>query len=148
MKTTIPPPIVTLIGGLAIYYSRSLFSFEFPIYTNELSLLCLLIGVLMLFLAAGLFRKHQTTVNPLKPETASHLVTSGVFSLSRNPMYLGMLLILVALSIRFNPMGGTLICAGFIGFITKFQIIPEEIAMQKLFSEKFNSYCRNTRRWI
>lgn len=148
MKTTIPPPIVTLIGGLAIYYSRSLFSFEFPIYTNELSLLCVLIGVLMLFLAAGLFRKHQTTVNPLKPETASHLVTSGVFSLSRNPMYLGMLLILVALSIRFNPMGGILTCIVFIGFITKFQIIPEEIAMQKLFSEKFNFYCKNTRRWI
>jgi protein-S-isoprenylcysteine O-methyltransferase Ste14 len=102
----------------------------------------------MLFLAAGLFREHQTTVNPLKPETASQLVTSGVFSLSRNPMYLGMLLILVALSIRFNPMGGILTCTVFIGFITKFQIIPEEIAMQKLFSEKFNSYCKNTRRWI
>jgi len=125
-----------------------LFSIEFPIYTNELSLLCLLIGVLILFLAARLFRKHQTTVNPLKPDTASHLVTTGVFSLSRNPMYLGMLLILVALSIRFNPMGGILTCTVFIGFITKFQIIPEEIAMQKLFSEKFSSYCKNTRRWI
>jgi protein-S-isoprenylcysteine O-methyltransferase Ste14 len=148
LKTTIPPPIVTLICGLAIYYSRSLISYEFPIYTNELSLLSSIIGVLILFLAGGLFRKHQTTVNPLKPETASHLVTTGVFSLSRNPMYLGMLLILVALSIRFNPMGGILICAVFVGFITKFQIIPEETAMQKLFSEKFNAYCKNTRRWI
>jgi protein-S-isoprenylcysteine O-methyltransferase Ste14 len=63
-------------------------------------------------------------------------------------MYLGMLLILVALSIRFNPMGGILICAGFIGFITKLQIIPEETAMQKLFGEKFHSYCKKTRRWI
>jgi protein-S-isoprenylcysteine O-methyltransferase Ste14 len=125
-----------------------LISYEFPIYTNELSLLSSIIGVLILFLAGGLFRKHQTTVNPLKPETASHLVTTGVFSLSRNPMYLGMLLILVALSIRFNPMGGILICAVFVGFITKFQIIPEETAMQKLFSEKFNAYCKNTRRWI
>jgi len=148
LKTTIPPPIVTLICGLAIYYSRSLFSFEFPIYTNELSLLFLLIGILILFLAAGLFRKHQTTVNPLKPETTSHLVTSGVFSLSRNPMYLGMLFILVALSTRFNLIGGILICAVFIGFITKFQIIPEEAAMQKLFGINFNSYCKKTRRWI
>jgi len=63
-------------------------------------------------------------------------------------MYLGMLLILVALSIKFNLMGGLLICAGFIGFITKFQIIPEETAMQRLFTEKFNAYCKNTRRWI
>ena len=108
----------------------------------------MLIGVLILFLAARLFRKHQTTVNPLKPEAASDLVTYGVFSLSRNPMYLGMLLILVALSIKFNPMGGILICTLFIGFITKFQIIPEETAMQKLFDEKFDSYCKNTRRWI
>ena len=148
MKTTIPPPIVTLICGLAIYYSRSLFSFEFPIYTNELSLLCLLIGVLLLFLAARLFRKHQTTVNPLKPEAASDLVTSGVFSLSRNPMYLGMLLILIALSMKFNPMGGILICSLFIGFITKFQIIPEETAMEKLFNNDYKAYRTKTRRWI
>ena len=148
MKTTIPPPIVTLICGLAIYYSRSLFSFEFPIYANELSLLCLLIGVLLLFLAARLFRKHQTTVNPLKPEAASDLVTSGVFSLSRNPMYLGMLLILIALSMKFNPMGGILICSLFIGFITKFQIIPEETAMEKLFNNDYKAYRTKTRRWI
>ena len=148
MKTTIPPPIVTLICGLAIYYSRSLFSIEFPIYTNELSLLCLLIGVLILFLAARLFRKHQTTVNPLKPEAASDLVTSGVFSLSRNPMYLGMLLILIALSMKFNPMGGILICSLFIGFITKFQIIPEETAMEKLFNNDYKAYRTKTRRWI
>jgi len=148
LKTTIPPPIVTLICGLAIYYSRSLFSFEFPIYANELSLLCLLIGVLLLFLAARLFRKHQTTVNPLKPEAASDLVTSGVFSLSRNPMYLGMLLILIALSMKFNPMGGILICSLFIGFITKFQIIPEETAMEKLFNNDYKAYRTKTRRWI
>lgn len=102
----------------------------------------------MLFIAAALFRKHKTTINPLKPDSASHLVTSGVFRISRNPMYLGMLLILIGITVRFNPIGGGLICLIFWGFITKFQIIPEEVAIQKLFPKEFSVYSNKTRRWL
>tara|TARA_A200000113_G_scaffold55571_1_gene46725 strand:- start:1809 stop:2255 length:447 start_codon:yes stop_codon:yes gene_type:complete len=148
MNNKIPPPIVTLICGLGIYFSRPFF----PEYTlsinNILSIFILLAGFGILFISAASFKKHQTTINPLKPEQASSLVISGVFSFSRNPMYLGMVFILISVSIKFNLLGGLLITSMFALFITKFQIIPEEAAMHKLFPEEFASYKENTRRWI
>ena len=73
---------------------------------------------------------------------------SGVFKYSRNPMYLGMVFILLALSFRFNLVGGILFTSIFIMYITKFQIIPEEAAMKSIFGEDFNKYKNKTRRWI
>ena len=148
MNNKIPPPVVTLICGLGIYFSRPFF----PEYTlsinNILSIFILLAGFGILFISAASFKKHQTTINPLKPEQASSLIISGVFSFSRNPMYLGMVFILISVSIKFNLLGGLLITSMFALFITKFQIIPEEAAMHKLFPEEFASYKENTRRWI
>ena len=148
MNNKIPPPIVTLICGLGIYFSRPFFPEYILTLNNILSIFILLTGFGILFISAASFKKHQTTINPLKPEQASSLVISGVFSFSRNPMYLGMVFILISLSIKFNLLGGLLITSIFALFITKFQIIPEEAAMHKLFPEEFASYKKNTRRWI
>ncbi|EKO36786.1 hypothetical protein B273_0896 [SAR86 cluster bacterium SAR86E] len=63
-------------------------------------------------------------------------------------MYLGMALILLAISVKFNLVGGIIITFTFISFITKFQIIPEEKAMMKLFADEFSHYKKQTRRWI
>ena len=84
----------------------------------------------------------------MRPEKASHLVTSGIFKISRNPMYFAMLLVLLSITIKFNIIGGTAMSFAFVFFITKFQIIPEEIAMQKLFGGEFDRYKKRTRRWI
>jgi len=148
MNTKIPPPIVTLIFGLCIYFSGPYFPEYIFSMENFLSGLILFIGVSILIVSAVSFRKHQTTINPLKPEQATSLVISGVFSFSRNPMYLGMVFILISISVKFNLLGGLLITLLFALFITKFQIIPEEAAMHKLFPKEFASYKENTRRWI
>ena len=139
MNNKIPPPIVTLICGLGIYFSRPFFPEYILSINNILSIFILLAGFGILFISAASFKKHQTTINPLKPEQASSLVISGVFSFSRNPMYLGMVFILISVSIKFNLLGGLLITSMFALFITKFQIIPEEAAMHKLFPEEFAS---------
>jgi protein-S-isoprenylcysteine O-methyltransferase Ste14 len=148
MNNTIPPPIVTLICGLGIYLSRSLF----PTYNHTsigiISSLFLSLGIMTLIAAMLSFKKQKTTVNPLQPEKASSLVISGVFKYSRNPMYLGLSLILLSAAVQFNFVGGTLIVLMFIAFITKFQISPEEIAMEKLFGEEFVQYKKKTRKWI
>ena len=148
MNTKIPPPIVTLIFGLCIYFSGPYFPEYIFSMANFLSGLILFVGVSILIVSAASFRKHQTTINPLKPEQATSLVISGVFSFSRNPMYLGMVFILISISVKFNLLGGLLITLLFALFITKFQIIPEEAAMNKLFPKEFASYKKNTRRWI
>jgi len=133
MQNKIPPPIVTLFFGLCIYFSRDyFFSYEYK-FLDILSYTFFLIGLWILISAVNSFKKQSTTVNPIKIENASSLVTSGVFEYSRNPMYLGMALILLGLAFMFNVIGGTLFTILFTIFITKFQIRPEEEVMERLF---------------
>ena len=148
MNTKIPPPIVTLIFGLIIYFSKSFFN-QFFSYNNDIiSLLLLILGLTVFILAIKAFDRQKTTVNPLEPRQASSLVVSGIFKYSRNPMYLGMLIILLAISFKFNLVGGIVISLFFYLFITKFQILPEEEAMNELFGDEFIEYSNRTRRWI
>ena len=148
MQNKIPPPIVTLFFGLCIYFSRDYFlSYEYKLL-DILSYMCYLIGLCILILAVNSFKKQSTTVNPIKIENASLLVTSGVFEYSRNPMYLGMALILLGIALMFNVIGGILFSLLFTIYITKFQIRPEEEVMEKLFGEDFLKYKKNVRMWL
>ena len=148
MNNKIPPPIVTLISGLAIFFSRPLFPDYHSNLINVFSAILLFFGLLVFFLAVASFKRYKTTVNPLQPSKATHLVISGIFRFTRNPMYLGMALVLLSLSFKFNLLGGLIVTVFFIMFITKFQIIPEEEAMLSLFQDEFEIYKENTRRWI
>lgn len=148
MNNKIPPPVIALICGLVIYFSRALFPKYVFTLTNFISILFLVLGLLMLTTAVLSFKKYQTTVNPLRPEKASQLVTSGIFKFSRNPMYFAMLLVLLSITVKFNILGGAAMSVAFVLFITTFQIIPEELAMKKLFGGEFDLYQKSTRRWI
>ena len=148
MNNKIPPPLVTIFFGCCIYFSKDFFLTENTQALTLLSYVLFLLGFGILFSAARSFKKHKTTINPIKIETASSLVVSGIFSYSRNPMYLGMALILLGLSLKFNLIGGLIFTTLFILFITNFQIKPEEKAMQKIFGEEFLSYKNKVRRWL
>jgi len=148
METKIPPPIVTLLFGLSIYFSRGIFQAVEVKYSFYIAILLLMLGLTVLISAVRLFRKDKTTVNPLSPEQATKLVTDGIFKYSRNPMYLGMAFILGSIAVFFNLIGGIILIALFYFYITKFQIIPEERAMSNLFSQDFDKYKQITRRWI
>jgi protein-S-isoprenylcysteine O-methyltransferase Ste14 len=109
---------------------------------------CAAAGVVTSGLGVMAFRRARTTVNPTKPGATSALVHSGVYSLTRNPMYLGFLLILCGWAILlcnafvfpFLPM--------FILYMNRFQIQPEERALTKSFSAEFPGYTARVRRWI
>jgi len=148
MNNKIPPPIVTFICGIVIYFSKTFFNQFFSYSNNTISLFLLIFGLVVFISAVKSFRTHKTTVNPLEPRKASSLVTSGIFKFSRNPMYLGMLIILLSISFKFNIIGGMITSLFFYIFITKFQIIPEEVAMNELFGNEFIDYEKKTRRWI
>ena len=148
METKIPPPIVTLVFGLSIYFSRGIFPVVEFQYAFYLGIFLLLSGFSILVSAVSLFRKDKTTVNPLSPEQATKLVTDGIFKYSRNPMYLGMAVVLTSIAVFFNLLGGIILIALFCAYITKFQIIPEERAMSDLFSDDFDKYTKETRRWV
>ena len=148
METKIPPPIVTLVFGLSIYFSREIFQEVEIQHSFYIGALLLLLGFVILISAVRLFRKDKTTVNPFSPEQATKLVTNGIFKYSRNPMYLGMAFILSSMAVFFNLIGGVILIVLFCFYVTKFQIIPEERAMTNLFPQDFPKYMQVTRRWI
>ena len=148
MKNKIPPPLVTLFFGLCIYFSKECFT-EFNLeFLTILSYISYFAGLSILVLAVRLFKKKSTTVNPIKIENASSLVTSGVFKYSRNPMYLGMAMILFGLALMFNLIGGIIFTFLFTIYITKFQIRPEEEVMERFFGADFLKYKQNVRMWL
>ena len=148
MNNKIPPPLVTLFFGCCIYFSKNFFLAINIQALTLLSYVLFLLGFGILIMAARSFKEHNTTINPIKIETASSLVVSGIFNYSRNPMYLGMVLILLGLSLKFNLIGGLIFTALFIIFITNFQIKPEEKVMLKIFGEEFVNYKDKVRRWL
>jgi protein-S-isoprenylcysteine O-methyltransferase Ste14 len=116
--------------------------------TTIVTLLLIASGFLIAFKGVVEFKRSSTTVNPLSPEKASELVTSGVFQHSRNPMYLGMVIVLIANGIYLGSPWLALVIAGFFLFINRFQIVPEERAMRDLFGESFQEYRTKVGRWL
>ena len=148
MNNKIPPPIVTLVSGLIIFFSRPLFPEYDSNLVNIFSTILLFLGLLVFFLAVVSFKKYKTTVNPLQPSNASHLVISGIFRFSRNPMYLGLVLLTIAATIFFGTWLGVVIVVIFIFLLNLVQIIPEEEALLDIFGEEYVEYQKKVRRWI
>ena len=94
------------------------------------------------------FRRARTTVNPMQPSSASALVTSGIYRYTRNPMYLGMLFVLVGWALYLANVLAFLFLPAFILYMNRFQIEPEERAMTALFGQEFLEYASRVRRWI
>lgn len=148
LKNKIPPPLVTLLFGMGIYFSTELIPPLAFKYQGTLAIMVLTIGLVIMVSAILTFRQLQTTINPLQPNKATSLAVSGVFRFSRNPMYLAMLLILVALSLASGALAAVFLLPGFVMYISIFQIVPEEQAIEKLFSDQYLKYCKKVRRWI
>ena len=148
MKTKIAPPIIALICIVINYLSTYLINpIKFP-NIEIIGGLILLLGVVTAVLATLLFKKDKTTVNPRDPEKTTTLVTNGIFSITRNPMYLGLFLSISSTILFFGSWFGIIILMFFVWYINKFQIIPEEEAMEKLFGNKYSEYRQKVRRWI
>ncbi len=146
----IPPPLIGLITllliGLMAHFGPET-PCRHPLLT-ALALLLALFGLSIDLVSLGLFRKARTTVNPLEPEKASQLVTGGLYKISRNPMYLGMLLIILGWAAYQGVFIGLIPVIAFVLYITRFQIIPEERALIRRFGDEYRAYMHRVRRWI
>ena len=148
IKTKFPPPLVALTFGFLINYTKNIFpKIEIK---NEIIFGSFMIisGLIIILSAIILFKKYQTTITPLNPSNATKLITNGIYKFSRNPMYLGLLLVLFGISTILNPIGGFFLIPLFILYLNFFQILPEENAMVDLFKDEFLEYKKNVRKWI
>ena len=94
------------------------------------------------------FHRAKTTLNPLAPGQASALVVRGVFRWTRNPMYLAMLLVLISWACIVANAAALAILPLFVAYLNRFQIAPEERALQARFGSEFEQYKRTVRRWL
>ncbi|EAR11294.1 methyltransferase family protein [Reinekea blandensis] len=145
------PPLALFFGiaaaMLALTWPAALNAPPHPLLLI-LSVLTAMPGVLVLGLSVHSFIKARTTVMPTNPAAASQLVNRGIYRFSRNPMYLGMALLLISEAAFLNSVLGLMMTLGFTLWITRFQIQPEERVLQQRFGEPFDDYCQRTRRWL
>ncbi len=150
MKLKLPPAIVFLFFGL-LMYALAIF---LPVgYFDFFGRKYLMIALLAIAVSIGIialfqFFKSKTTVNPSSPSKASKLVISGIYQYSRNPMYLGLLLILLSWGLWLGNAFNVLLAAGFVAYMNRFQIIPEEEILSNLFGREYAQYCTLVRRWF
>ena len=150
MSIRIPPPLQTTFWG-GVMWGANCASPNTSLELNGLKNIGSIfaaIGIIILFISIGAFIKARTTVNPINPEKASELVTGGLYRISRNPMYLGMLFLLIGWGFMLaNPIS----IIGIIGFVIVMNIIqikPEERALEILFGDSYLNYKNKVRRWI
>ena len=147
LKTKIPPPLITLICISIIYFFEKEFIF-FEDWNIYISGFFLLWGLIIIAFAVFKFAKTKTTVDPTKPSKTSSLVISGIYRTTRNPMYLGMLFLIISFTFYKLSLVGAIVIPSFIFYINKYQIEPEEYEMRKKFGENFEDYCKKVDRWI
>ena len=94
------------------------------------------------------FHKARTTVNPWRPQATSALVVSGIYRWTRNPMYLGLALALAGWGLYLANFYALLLAFTFVPYMNRFQIRPEENALQQTFGDTFREYCGQVRRWL
>lgn len=144
----IPPPILVLILVVSsCLSSKKIDVIHIPNQTLT-SILILLIGILILIIPVSKFIKSKTTIDPIKFKKVNKLVTSGIYKYSRNPMYLGLLLIVISSSVLYLNIYSVTTPMIFYYWINRFQIKREEIFLTQKFGKEYLSYKNKTRRWI
>ena len=150
LELKIPPVLITSLFALLMWLVSRLTP-AIPI-SPALKIIFLLIfaglGAYVGLAAVASFGKANTTVNPLTPESISSLVVSGIFNRSRNPMYLALLLALTGWGLYLANIFSLLMAVGFVLYMNRFQIQPEECALEEIFGSEFNDYKKRVRRWI
>ena len=146
----VPPPVVGALAALAMWLVASTGP-SLPLDERPR------LAITGIFVVAGLgfdllgllaFRAARTTINPLRPERASELVVTGVYAVTRNPMYVGLLLLLLGWAVYLSAW---LTFAGpvlYMVYVTRFQIVPAERILGRVFGERYTHYCSRVRRWL
>ena len=150
LELKVPPPVVALLLGLFMWLASALVApIEVPFgYRAGVAAVLASVGLIVGLAGIISFLRARTTINPTKPGATSSLVTSGVFRLSRNPMYLGLLLCLLAWAVYLSSWLALLFVPLFVVYLNRFQIEPEERAMLALFGPEYDSYKARVRRWL
>lgn len=150
LELKIPPPLVALLVGLAMWGLAQLpphLSID-PLVRYIISTALAAIGVTFALAGFIAFGIAKTTINPMNPGKTTALVTTGIYHLTRNPMYVGLLLVLLTWAVFLQSLWALLGPLVFFLWINYLQIIPEQRILGKLFGEEYVQYQGRVRRWL
>jgi len=145
------PPVIQFIAAASVAWAVSttmpvlMFS---GMVANVAASAFSLVGVVFLVSAVRLFSQRDTTINPLDPSKAEHLVVDGLYKVTRNPMYVGLALLLVGWCLYLGTLAAFAGVAVFVIAMNELQIKPEERALTEKFGEQYRAYLRQVRRWV
>lgn len=150
LELKIPPPVIVALVAIAMWgisLMTPLLEIFAP-YRIPVAIAIALAGLVFNLTGITSFRQAQTTINPMKPEAASSLVSSGIYRFTRNPMYVGFLVMLMAWAAFLLSPWTLLGPLGFFLYISRFQIAPEERILSRLFGTEYTAYQTKVRRWL
>jgi protein-S-isoprenylcysteine O-methyltransferase Ste14 len=150
LELRIPPPAVAVLVAAAMWgISLVAPSLEVPAFIRVAAAVTLALAGGGFSLAGVIsFRRAGTTTNPMKPETASAFICSGIYKATRNPMYVGLLLVLVAWAIFLSTAWALLGPLALVLYLNRFQIVPEERVLSARFGTDYAAYKSRVRRWL
>ncbi|TRZ96781.1 MAG: isoprenylcysteine carboxylmethyltransferase family protein [Rhodocyclaceae bacterium] len=150
LELKVPPVPLALAFGGAMWLASVQLSAPAFVLPGRIAVSTTLGGLGLIFAITGMvaFRNAMTTFNPMQPGAASVLVTSGAYRLSRNPMYVGLLLTLGGWAVFLSHMLAFLFLPAFVAYMNRFQISPEEAALSSKFGKEFAAYKQSVRRWL
>ncbi|MBI4909482.1 MAG: isoprenylcysteine carboxylmethyltransferase family protein [Acidobacteria bacterium] len=150
LELRIPPLIAFAVVAVAMWWTANLqpvVSLPRPLRIS-IAGGCALFGLIVAVLGILTFRKAKTTISPVHPEAASSLVSGGVYSYTRNPMYLGLTAVVAGWAVWLSVAYAFLGPVALMLFLTRFQIIPEERVMSAKFGRAWDDYSGRVRRWL
>jgi protein-S-isoprenylcysteine O-methyltransferase Ste14 len=149
LELKVPPVALTVLFALMMWlmstYEASL-TFLLP-WRRAIAFLVCGLGLAIGLGGVVAFRRVDTTVNPITPEATTSIVTSGLYRFSRNPMYLGLLFILIGWALFLSHLLAFALLPLFVLYMNRFQIIPEERILSAKFPHQFATYKDTVRRW-
>ncbi len=149
LEHKIPPPLVGLLLAAAAWWlSPDGWWGDASLLRQTLAGALALAGLALDLTSVAAFVRERTTVNPLRPTRTTVLVIAGAYRFTRNPMYLGMALLLAGWAVLLGSWVSVAAPVVFVAFITRFQIVPEERAMAARFGQDYRAYCQRVRRWL
>ena len=154
LELKVPPDLVALmVAALMWVASKVAPSLTIPLIVPSavarlLAIGLLAAGIVLIVAARVSFARAGTTWSPVAPHQSRQLVTAGVYRYTRNPMYLGTLLVLLALGARLANPVAAIVALAYVAYMNRFQILPEERVLRARFGDAYVRYARSVRRWV
>ena len=150
LELKIPPVVLVLVtAGFMWTLAFAVPGLDFSLPASSLvALVFAATGGAFALLGVWEFRSAGTTVDPRTPDQSASLVVSGVYRISRNPMYVGFLLVLIAWGVFLSNLTSLVLLPAFVIYMNRFQIVPEERYMREKFGEVYRQYEARVRQWV